>query len=158
MQNPGELIAILYKTKYKKLFNAAYRMTGDSELALDMVQDTFLLALSHQQELVAHPKQEAWLMTTLQNLIRNEHRKFSYNQISLDDITDQSSNEPASPLIDLLPSQLSEDEKKILIWRYEQELNYREIAEHLGISETGSRSRVFRIIAKCRKLLEELDN
>jgi len=153
MQSSEEFISVLYRQEYRKLFSAAYRMTGDTELALDMVQDTFLLALSHQQDLMIHPKPEAWLMTTLQNLIKNERRLSANGQIALEDMMNQPSIELEHSLHELLPSQLSEDEKEILIWRFEQEQDYREIAARLGISETGSCSRVFRIIAKCKKYL-----
>lgn len=157
MQNQDELISSLYQTEYIKLCKAAFRMTGDSELAMDLVQDVFLLALSHQNELSLHPKPAAWLMLTLQNLIKNERRKFAnVNElVSLDDILELPSDKPAEPLSEMLPSQLSQDEKNILIWRYELKLDYREIAERLGISETGCRSRVFRVIAKCRKFLKD---
>ncbi len=154
MQRSEEFISTLYKKEYKKLFSVAYRMTGDTELSFDMVQDTFLLALSHQQNLMIHPKPEAWLMTTLQNLIKNERRLSAKGQISLNEIIDQPAAEPERSLHELLPSQLSEDEKKVLIWRFEQGQDYREIAARLGISETGGRSRVFRIIAKCKKYLK----
>ncbi len=156
MQNSNAFISDLYRKEYRKLFNVAYRMTGDTELSLDMIQDTFLLALSHQHELSMHPKPEAWLMTSLQNLIKNERRLSFNRQISLEEIIDQPSNEPDRPLEELLPSQLSKDERMVLIWRFEQQQDYREIAARLGISETGSRSRVFRIVNKCKKCLKDL--
>ena len=58
---------------------------------------------------------------------------------------------------DLLPSALSQSDKQILTWRIEQQLSYKEIAQILGISETGCRSRVARAIAKCRKLMDPSD-
>ena len=68
---------------------------------------------------------------------------------------EQGSGEPERPLLELLPAQLSENEKNILIWRFEQRMDYRDIGQRLGISETGSRSRVFRILAKCKKYLKK---
>ena len=155
MQNSEAFISGLYRREDKKIFDAAYRMTGDRDLSLDLVQDTFLLALSHQQELTAHPKPGAWLMTTLRNLVKNKRRLSSSAQISFDELMEQGSGEPERPLLELLPAQLSENEKNILIWRFEQRKDYRDIGQRLGISETGSRSRVFRILAKCKKYLKK---
>lgn len=58
-------------------------------------------------------------------------------------------------LEELLPSKLPKKDKKVLIWRFVQQMSYKEIANQLGISETGCRSRVFRAIEKCRKLMNE---
>lgn len=151
MKKAEEFISMLYKQEYEKLFRAAYRMIGDPESAHDLVQDTFLLALSHQQELSAHPNPQAWLMLTLRNLVRNEQRLSVHNEIPLETIIDRSMPDAEPSLEEILPSQLSAKEKEILIWKYERQLDYREIACRLGISESGSRSRIFRVIAKCRK-------
>lgn len=51
----------------------------------------------------------------------------------------------------LLPKQLSREEREILVWRFEQQMEYREIADRLGISEVGCRSRVSKAIAHCRR-------
>ena len=151
MNNSDDFILMLYKQEYEKLFHAAHRMIGDSETAHDLVQDTFLLALSHQQKLSIHPNPQAWLMLTLRNLARNEQRLSTHNEISLETIIDWPMSNAEPSLEEMLPSQLSAEEKEILVWRFEQELDYREIACRLGISESGSRSRIFRIIAKCKK-------
>ena len=60
-------------------------------------------------------------------------------------------------LTELLPTKLPQEDREVLIWRFEQELEYKEIANRLGISETGSRSRVFRALERCRKLLSGND-
>ena len=54
-----------------------------------------------------------------------------------------------------MPAQLSEEDKQLLIWRFEKQLSYREISGRLGISEAGCRSRVSRAVARCRKYFEE---
>lgn len=123
------------------------------ETAEELTQDTFLWALLHGEELMTHPKPEAWLMRTLTNLVRNEIRRLASTEISLETLIPIPTPEEDRGLVELLPAQLVEEDRKVLILRFEQRLDYREIADRLGISETGCRSRVFRALERCRRLL-----
>lgn len=152
-QSWDTFIVALYEKTYDKLYRVAYRLMGNTETAKELTQDVFLLAIAHQEELFTHPKPEAWLMVALVNLARNERRRHSRYEISLDNIFDVPAKESAGGIEELLPSKLSDEDRQILIWRFEEQMDYREMANLLGITETGCRSRVSRIIRKCRKYL-----
>lgn len=152
-QSWKDWIAALYRQSYLRLYRVAYRLTGSMETAEELTQDTFLWALLHGEELMTHPKPEAWLMRTLTNLVRNEIRRLASTEISLETLIPIPTPEEDRGLVELLPAQLVEEDRKVLILRFEQRLDYREIADRLGISETGSRSRVFRALERCKKLL-----
>lgn len=152
-QSWKDRIAALYRQSYLRLYRVAYRLTGSMETAEELTQDTFLWALLHGEELMTHPKPEAWLMRTLTNLVRNENRRLASTEISLETLIPIPTPEEDRGLVELLPAQLVEEDRKVLILRFEQRLDYREIADRLGISETGCRSRVFRALERCRKLL-----
>lgn len=152
-QNWNDWIALLYDQNYQKLYRVAYRLTGNTETAKELTQDTFLWALLHKEELTIHPKPEAWLMRTLTNLVKNENRRLSSTEVSLEALFHMPAPEAKRGLTELLPAKLPQEDREVLIWRFEQELEYKEIANRLGISETGSRSRVFRALERCRKLL-----
>lgn len=144
----------LYQSKYERMLKVAYRMVGDIELAQDLVQDVFLLALLHKDELSAHPMPEKWLMLTLKNLAQNERRGMQKHlNIPLESAETLQAAPPTLALELYLPKGLSEAERTILLWRFEDRMEYREIADRLGISETGCRSRISRAIKHCRKLL-----
>lgn len=149
------LISSLYQTEYPKLYRVGYHLTGDKQLTLDLIQDTFLLALFRSQTLASHPCREGWLMLTLTNLIKNERRKLSAQNIPLDLL--KALPAPAAPekLDALFPTGLSPEDRTVLTWRYELDLEYREIAQRLGISQSGCRDRVSRAVKRCRKLLED---
>ena len=83
-QNWNDFIAPLYNEEYERLFKIAYRKTKNWDLSQDLVQDVFLLAIFNQSKLMQHPKPNAWLMQTLQNLILNELRERSHSNIPLD--------------------------------------------------------------------------
>ena len=146
LDGDNELIHTLYLQLYEKLFRVAYRMMGSSESAEDLVQQTFLLALFQGEALRAHPCPEGWLMKALHNLAINERRRTARRQeIPLDTLFDQ-------PLAETLPRQLSPQDREVLLWRFEQGLDYDEIANLLGISEVGGRSRVSRAVRRFRAL------
>lgn len=148
-----EWISALYKKEYRRLCRVAYRLTGNQEIAKELVQDAFLWAFLQGDKFVAHPKPEAWLTKTLINLIRNENRRLSSTEVSLETQYNISAPGDERGIGEILPTKLPKEDQELLIWRFEQRLDYREIAGRLGISESGSRGRVFRAIERCRKLL-----
>ena len=155
-QERDRLISSLYETQYDKLYKVGYRLTGDAELTQDLIQDVFLLALFRREQFTGHPKQEAWLMKVLTNFIKNERRKLSSRDVSLEELFEVAAPTAPDPLDALLPSRLPQEARDVLIWRFEQRLDYREIATRLGISESGCRDRVARAVKRCRELLVEV--
>ena len=115
----------------------------------------FLLALFQEEKLSRHPMPEGWLIVTLKNLARNERRRWlRHPEVSLEAQAGLAGYSPEAPLDSRLPCQLPADDRRILIWRLEEQLEYREIADRLGISESACRSRLSRAAARCRQYLE----
>lgn len=126
------------------MFRFAYHILNNTESAKDMVQETFLLALFHQEDLIAHPKPEGWLMLTLRNLVLNElRRKRVTAEVPIESIVELGQEDQILPVESLLPKQLSESERTILLWRYRDKMEYSEIAAALGITESSCRSRIY---------------
>ena len=154
-QNWNDFIAPLYHEEHERLIKVAYRKTKDRELAQDLVQDVFLLAIFNQTKLMQHPKPGAWLMQTLQNLIMNEMRSPSRKDIPLDAVAEVPARAVKLPLDSLLPTQLEPKEREILIWRFEQNMSYSEMSDQLEVSEDLCRKWVSQAVIKCRKLMRE---
>lgn len=149
-------IPSLYEAQYEKMLKLAYRMVGSIETAQDLVHETFLLALFNQDKLADHPNPEGWLMKTLRNLTLNERRRIeNHSTVPLGMVDNYIGKELDTSLDLLFPKQLSKEEREILVWRFEQKMEYREIADRLGVSEAGCRSRVSRAIAHCRKYMND---
>ena len=55
MAHTESFLAQLYRREYPLLYRVAYRLTGSRDDAQDMIQKTFLLAISQQEELSRHP-------------------------------------------------------------------------------------------------------
>lgn len=155
MKHPDTSFQALYEAHYKKLIVAAYHMVGSIHSAQDLVQETFMLALLKWDTLSCHALPEGWLMLTLKNRALNKnHFSKRHPEVPLDSVI-LPAKEPAAKLEEMLPRQLSEEDREILIWRFERQMEYREMADRLGISETGCRSRVSRAVARCKKFLED---
>lgn len=154
MGSSNSFLQQLYQSQYERILKVAYRMVGNIELAQDLVQDVFLLALLHKDELSEHPMPDGWLMLTLKNLVQNKRREMQKHPIVPLESTETFQAAPPTLSMELyLPKGLSEAERTILLWRFEKRMEYREIADRLGISETGCRSRISRAIKHCCKLL-----
>lgn len=150
----GSWFQALYAREYALLIRTACRLTGEEALAQDLVQDTFVLALLHQQELAEHPHAEAWLLRTLHNLARNAERARARAALPLEEAEAVPAAAEA-PLEELLPARLTEEERQLLLWRFRWQLSCREMAERLGISEAACRKRLSRALNRCRALLGE---
>lgn len=156
-QDWNEWLSGLYQACYPRMHRVAYRLTGSIEMAEDLTHEVFLLALFQQDKVASHPKPEAWLMVTLVNLAKNERRRKSSQEISLETLLHLPAPETPGKVEELLPTGLSQEDRQVLIWRFAEGLSHREIGDRLGISENGSQSRVFRALQACRKRLKEQD-
>ena len=155
MEQPPSFLADLYRQEYPTLFRVAYRLMGCQEDAQDMIQKTFLLAISQQEELCRHPNPGGWLMVTLSNLVKNERRRMSNRvEFSLEDMAQLPAQQPVVPFSEALPSGLTQEDRQLLSWKYELELDHREMARRLGISPQACRARLSRLLKKCRTLME----
>ena len=157
MTDRDSLISQLFEQQYERLTRMAYRLTGSMELARDLVQDTFLLAIIRYKDLAHHPCINGWLSKTLRYLVQNENRRLeTHPEIPLEYINDHPAPEPPAPLNEILPLDIPDEDRQILIWRYEQQLSYRDIATRLGISENTCRMRVHRLMKKYKPSFEQL--
>ena len=146
----------LYSAHYEKLIKTAFRMMGDLESAQDLVQQVFLLALLQKGKLIVHPVPEGWLVVALHNLVKQERKRGANHKIvPIDEIMEPAAQDAPLPMDLILPAELSPEERKILIWRFDQQMEYEEMADHLGISASSCRSRVSRAVANCRKHMKD---
>lgn len=96
-----------------------------------------------------------WLMRVVKNKSKNEMRR-KYHQVEVD-ITEAGAalfaRTDETALFEMLPRELSEADKEILILRFEKQMEYDELAEKLGITDFAARQRVSRAVRRMRKLM-----
>jgi RNA polymerase sigma-70 factor (ECF subfamily) len=85
---PGEdfsaRLGALFDTHHQRLYRLARRMSGSSEDARDMVQETFLRAARSPASVPnGAPNEEAWLVRVLINICRDRWRRIAVQRSSL---------------------------------------------------------------------------
>ena len=155
MSEQNEWFDRLYRENASRLYKQAFYVLHDSYLAEDLVNEAFLILLYKQRDLANHPNLGGWLNLTLKNLIYDE-LKSARHRMELPIVSDKaavSEDIYHQPLGELLPKELSDKEREILILLFEEQLSYDEIAQRLGISVLNCRTRAFRAKAHYKKLV-----
>lgn len=144
----------IYQEHSARLIKQAFHVLRNQHLAEDLVEETFLILLYKQKDILNHPNIGGWLSQTLKHLILDETKSAQYRlEIPLvHDISAFTEDTYYEPLGDLLPKELSPKECEILVLLFEKQLTYEEIALHLGISILNCRTRAFRAKSHYKEL------
>lgn len=141
-----ERIRSWYEQYKNGIFRYALSITKDTQLAEDVLQDTFVKALS-QTHLPECTKAQAWLYRVARNLCYDQLRKRKHEQLHA-----QTPNLEETPYayIELIAS-LSPKEQEIVTLRIVGGLTHREIGAVLGITAKAAQKRYERAIATLRE-------
>lgn len=136
------MIQQLYEALYQELIRYFTGRTGSSAAAEDIVQETFLRALAHtdQLETMTLPQCRAWLYRTAKNLSVDQYRRQVPHQGSPPDTgaeTDFSGVEVAQ-----LIGRLSPQDQAIFSLRHISGYNATEIGAMLGMKPSHVRMRL----------------
>jgi len=141
------------------LFGLARRLSGCPTDAEDLVQQTFLAAHAHGDQLRDTTKVRAWLCTILRNeflkLVRSRRRA---STISLDALGEPTSPEHSNTEIDgeailLALDSLPEEFRVPIVLYFFEEMSYREIGESLDLPIGTVMSRLSRAKTRLRDRL-----
>jgi RNA polymerase sigma-70 factor (ECF subfamily) len=150
------------------LYRVAYSVTRNAAEAEDVVQETFLRVLRHQEKLSEVRDPRVWLVRITWNLVLDRKRR-TKTRPEMQDIDDLARNLPAGELsaddaliasqrharilrlIDELPAK----ERQVLLLSAIEELSTVEIAEVLSTTESTVRSRIFRARRALAAMLEQ---
>ncbi len=159
---------------WQRLFGYALRATGNSELAQDLVQETFLRIVQKLDRYDDQGKFEAWLFRILVNLVRDHGRSKSRHPTrsttvesdgQRSDMTDDmpgNSGTPFEPLtqredVDRLHGalrKLSEGDRQILLLRHFADMPFKDIARTLNCPIGTVLARAHRALGKLRGHME----
>ncbi|MDR6227437.1 RNA polymerase sigma factor [Desmospora profundinema] len=148
------------------LYHIAYRLTGNTEDAKDLTQETLWQAHRKSNKYVYEKSLKAWLRTMMTNRFRDQKRKKSLKLVALEDAFIQS--EPPHS-VDRLSveeqveqrlmlervkdeiQELPEIYRRVVVLRHFRGYSYTEISEALDIPEGTVKTQLFR----ARKMLKE---
>ena len=147
--NAGEVAAFeaLYRRYRQWVVNLAYRFTGDRELALDVLQETFLYLLKKFPGFVLESKMKTFLYPAVRNLAisaQSRSRRVSTGEgltIHPAAPVDPEAAESRERLAELVKG-LPTGQREVLMLRFVDDLSLREIAAALGVPLGTVKSRL----------------
>lgn len=151
----------------KKLLIYAIRLTSDTENAQDLLQETFLKALTYSDKFTLNNNFKGWVFTIMKNTFINDYRRkmkvkntfgAASNEFHLSAEVDKVYPSPESiynskEIISNIDN--LDDEYKIPFKMFLQGFKYKEIAEELDLPIGTIKSRIFFTRKKLGKVLEE---
>ncbi len=141
------------------LFRYAYWLTGNKEVAEDLVQDTLMRAWKSAHKLNDVKAVKSWLFTIVrrENARRFERKRAEFSDMPVTELEEKQAHYDTSTeafvlrqAVQKLPQEYREPLLLQVIHGYSQ----KEIAQHLGISTAGAGTRLFRARQKLRELLD----
>lgn len=156
MTSKQKMLETLHKENYNAMIQIALRATGDYHLAQDLVQEAFLTATLRIDKLLEHQQPKLWLYKTLHYILKREKgRAYHSRETELIEAVHPAKDTLLDNLEYMLPKELMDKERELLILRFEKEWSYDEIAEYKGISQAACRQKLSRVVKRCKKYLEK---
>lgn len=154
----------------EKLQYFAYSLTANKEDADDLIQDTFLKAITNKDKFDPHTNLKAWVYTIMKNTFINKYRKETKVNTIIDNTKDlyylnnSNSSDFATPDSDYNHGELVkviddlQDDHRIPFQMHFQGYKYKEIAEQLNLSIGTVKSRIFFSRKKLMEKLKDFQN
>ncbi len=159
---------------WQRLYSYAVQSTRSSELATDLVQETFLRVVQKLDRYEDQGKFEAWLFRILVNLVRDNSRSLSRHpvrsgqveigdqKVDLIDTMPGKGQSPDAPLehkeyVDRLYAameKLPELDRQVLLLRHYGDMPFKEIARTLDCPLGTVLARAHRALGKLRVMME----
>lgn len=148
-----------------KLRYFAFSLTANHEDAADLIQDTYVKAITNKDKFDPATNLKAWIYTIMKNTFINKYRKDSKVKTVIDNTKDlyylNNSNKSGEAMPDSIynHSELEKvinalsDDHRIPFLMHFQGFKYKEIAEQLDLSIGTVKSRIF---FSRKKLIEKL--
>lgn len=162
---------------YKRIYNFSYKFFMDHDMAMEVTQKAFISMCRNLGSLQEISRFKPWLYKIAVNYCREETRKRKGNRsLSFDVVWSRESEESPrwessskrydnpesqyhhSQVTDILQealSQLSDEQREVVIMKEFEGFKFREIAEALNISENTVKSRMYYGLDALRRILEK---
>jgi RNA polymerase sigma-70 factor (ECF subfamily) len=167
-----ELLDRLIEQHQQRLYRYLLFLTGDSALAEDLFQETWIRVLQRGHQYNANSKFESWLFAIARHLVIDLSRRKKFS--SLEALADPESGQPYEPQDDRASSALQllvvrENERavqislmkipayyrEVLLLRFHEELGLEEIAGVLSTPLSTVKSRLYRGLEALKTALPE---
>ena len=181
LQGDAEAWEKLATGQHRRIYGICYRFTGSATEAEDLTQEAFLKMFRNLASFdPAKGAFTTWLTTLTRNLLVDSYRRSRMDRVSdsLDETYDGEEDGPskAEKLADTRPgqehhmaglelraqiqqalAQISPDLREAVILRDLEDMDYKEIAEILGVPQGTVKSRISRGRSELAKLLKRIE-
>jgi RNA polymerase sigma-70 factor (sigma-E family) len=148
----------IYLDEYVALLRLAWALSGTTAAAEDLVQDVFVSAQRHWDDLRVHDAPGAWLRHALINCARSRWRRTASEQRAL-----RKRGEPDPALTISEPThelwqavrRLSRRQREVIVLVYLEDRTVADAAQILGCSEDTARTHQRRALARLARDLDE---
>lgn len=161
LQGRSEALARLLETHEPLVLRAARLQCGAQGEYRDVAQESLLRACQRLSSLREPERFTAWLLGIVVNVAREHRRAPHLRWLPLSVAELLSADEPApgpstdeQQLLRRAMNRLPSDYQAPLALHYLEDMSYGEIAQRLGISEAGARTRVHRARLALAKMLQ----
>jgi RNA polymerase sigma-70 factor (ECF subfamily) len=164
----------VYKAAFRPLVNYAIEITGQSQLAEEVVQDVLLKIWQNRSELSIKGSFKAYLFQSVHNHALNnvrqlKTRKESVNLITSeqtwkfisdtydlnDNLIDRIFSAETEVIIEHIIKELPEQCRKVFLMSRHESLKNEEIAIQLGLSENTVKTHIYRALQKIASVLKK---
>src|SRR5438034_970842 len=138
---------------------------GDASMAEDVTQAVFAELARKASSLFRHPALAGWLYTCVRRMAANVRRAQDRRQrreqevLTLNELLGSEPTDPlwqeVRPLLDDAMHELNEEDRAVVVLRFFEGRNFKEVGLALGLTENAARMRVERSLEKLRDLLAE---
>ncbi|MFY0598224.1 MAG: RNA polymerase sigma factor [Cyclobacteriaceae bacterium] len=164
-----EKLGLLYTRYSKRLFGFFYRLSGNTAVSEDLVQNAFTRMLKYRKSYSDVGNFEAWAFHISRNVFKDDLRKnqrYSWQENMADwenHLKDASNQEVFMQKTDELNNldkamkALPDDKREVLEMTRFQKLKYERVADLLGITESAVKVRVHRALKALKENYLKLD-
>ena len=160
-----------FETLVRKYYQNIYqfcvrRCNGDTALAADLTQDTFLKLIEHIQQYRLTGKFINFLLTIAVNTCNNHFKKKSPDIVDMDTLSAVPSNlniseevlrQEGAKIIQQAIDRLPDMQKEVVILRFYHDRKLKEIAAITGVSLPTAKSRLKQGLDKLKRYLDKED-
>ncbi|MEO1049117.1 MAG: RNA polymerase sigma factor [Bacteroidota bacterium] len=161
-----KVYSAVYRSHAEKLRNFLYYKCGDLDKAEDLMHDTFQKLWQKCAEIL-YEKVTGFLFTVANNLFLDLTRsekvslKFEKSQQPATDTSDPHfllRTKEFQEKVEMTISSLPEGQREAFLLNRIDKMTYKEIAQHLDISETAVEKRITKALVKLREAIKEFKN